>query len=159
MHLQSHGLSCGIAGRTILSDVDLGVPRGRMIALVGVNGSGKSTLIRVLTGLRSPAAGHVMVNGEDLAALPARRRAKMMAHVGQEEAPPDDLLLGEMVVMGRIPHRTPWALGQRSERRIVLDALESVGLEHAAKRRCDYLSGGERRRAMLASGLAQGSEL
>jgi len=159
MHLQSHGLSCGIAGRTILSDVDLTVQRGRMVALVGVNGSGKSTLIRVLTGLRPPMAGSVTVDGTDLASLPARKRATMLAHVGQEESPPEDLLLGEMVAMGRIPHRPPWSVGRRSERRIVRDALDKVGLGHAIDRRCNQLSGGERRRAMLARGIAQGSEL
>ena len=159
MHLQSHGVTCEIAGRTILSDVDLTVARGRMVALVGINGSGKSTLIRVLTGLRSPAGGRVTVDGTDLASLPARRRATLLAHVGQEESPPDDLLLGEMVAMGRIPHRPPWAVGKRSEQGIVHDALDKVGLAHAAERRCNQLSGGERRRAMLARGIAQGSEL
>lgn len=159
MHLQSHGVTCDIAGRTILSDIDLAVERGRMLGLVGVNGSGKSTLIRALTGLRSPAAGHVTIDGTDLASLSARQRATTLAHVGQEESPPSDLLLGEMVAMGRIPHRPPWAVGKRSERGIVRDALDKVGLVHAVDRRCDQLSGGERRRAMLARGIAQGSEL
>src|SRR5699024_11427834 len=108
MHLQSHGVTCEIAGRTILSDVDLTVARGRMVALGGISGSGKSALIRVRTGLGSPAAGQVTLDGTDLASLSARRRATLLAHVGQEESPPDDLLLGEMVAMGRIPHRPPW---------------------------------------------------
>lgn len=159
MHLQSHGVTCDIAGTTILSDIDLTVQRGRMLGLVGVNGSGKSTLIRVLTGLRSPAAGHVTINGTDLASLPSRKRATMLAHVGQEESPPADLLLGEMVAMGRIPHRPPWAVGKQSERALVRDALDAVGLAHAINRRCEQLSGGERRRAMLARGIAQGAEL
>lgn len=159
MHLQSHGVSCEIAGKTILSDIDLTVERGRMVGLVGINGSGKSTLIRVLTGLCSPAAGHVTIDGTDLASMPARKRATMLAHVGQEDSPPDDLLLGEMVAMGRIPHRPPWAVGKQSERGIVRDALDKVGLVHAVNRRCNQLSGGERRRAMLARGIAQGSEL
>lgn len=159
MHLECRRLSCAIGGRTILSGVDLEVPRGKRLALVGVNGSGKSTLLRVLAGLRSPSVGWVAIGGQDLAVLPARKRARLTAYVGQEEAPPADLLLGEMVALGRVPHRPPWAVDGRDERRLVLDALETVGLAADVDRRCDELSGGERRRAMLARGLAQGCDL
>ncbi|GAA1287360.1 ABC transporter ATP-binding protein [Saccharothrix xinjiangensis] len=153
-HLRCRGVRCEVAGRTVVSDVDLDVPPGRMLALVGTNGSGKSTLIRALAGLRVPAAGLVTVDGEDLHAFSARRRARTIAYVGQEEAPPEDLLVGELVALGRVPHRPPWAFG-RAERAITLEALEAVGLAHAVDRRCDRLSGGERRRVMLARALAQ----
>lgn len=159
MHLQCRDIHCQISGHTILSDVDLDVPHGTMLGLVGLNGSGKSTLIHVLAGLRAPAAGTVHIDGYDLASLSSRQRARLLAHVGQEESPPEDLLLGEMVAMGRIPHRPPWSLGNDSERDLTLSSLGAVGLADAADRRCDQLSGGERRRAMLARGLAQGSDL
>ena len=55
-HLTCRGLAAAIDGRTIVSGVDLTVPRGSMLAVVGRNGSGKSTLIRALVGLREPAA-------------------------------------------------------------------------------------------------------
>ncbi len=157
-HLCCHGVRCEIGGRTIVSDVDLEVPRGEMVALVGINGSGKSTLIRALCGLRASAAGRITVDDQDVHTLPARRRARLIAYVGQEETPPEDLLVGEMVALGRVPHRPPWALG-RVERAITLDALAAVDLAHAVDRRCDQLSGGERRRATLARALAQGAEL
>ncbi|MEV0618199.1 ABC transporter ATP-binding protein [Nonomuraea sp. NPDC050404] len=152
-------MRCEVAGRTILSDVDLDVAYGRMLAIVGVNGSGKTTLIRALTGLSRPAAGQVTIGGQNVADLRARRRAALIAYVAQEETPSEDLLVGEMVALGRIPHRPPWALGGRSERRIVLDALAAVGLAEVVDRRCGRLSGGERRRVMLARALAQRSEL
>ncbi len=158
-HLQCRGLACEIGGRTIVSGVDLDVPRGAMVALVGPNGSGKSTLIRSLVGLRPSAAGWVHVDGTDLSALTARQRATRLAHVGQEEGPPEDLLVGEMVAMGRIPHRPPWGFDQSAERPIVMEALEMVGMAEHVDRPCQHLSGGERRRVMLARGIAQGSEL
>ncbi|WEV77676.1 ABC transporter ATP-binding protein [Janibacter cremeus] len=158
-HLSCRGLTCAIGDRTILSDVDLDIGRGEMVALVGRNGSGKSTLIRSLTGLRPPVAGSVHVDGSDLTALSPRRRAGHLAHVGQEEGPPEDLLVGEMVALGRIPHRPPWSGGTKGEERIVLDALAAVGLAEQVDRPCQHLSGGERRRAMLARGLAQGTDL
>ncbi|BDE66744.1 hypothetical protein TPCU411_03490 [Cutibacterium acnes] len=64
-----------------------------------------------------------------------------------------------MVALGRTPHRKPWQVGQRSERAIIRDALALVGLDHLIDRRCDHLSGGERRRAVIARGLAQGADL
>lgn len=159
MRLRCRGVRCEIGGRAIVSDVDLEVGPGRMLALVGVNGSGKTTLIKALAGLRPPAAGVVTLDGEDVAAMRPRRRASLIAHVAQEESPPDDLLVGEAVALGRIPHRPPWALDRRTERRIVLDALAAVDLADAADRRCGRLSGGERRRVMLARGLAQGTDV
>lgn len=158
-HLTCRGLAAAIDGRTIVSGVDLTVPRGSMLAVVGRNGSGKSTLIRALVGLRRPVAGSVHVDGADLTTLPARQRATRVAHVGQEDAPPEDLLVGEMVAMGRIPHRPPWAVDAKGERRLVLDALDAVGLAYKVDHPCQHLSGGERRRAMLARGIAQGTDL
>ncbi len=158
-HLSCRDLTCQIDGRTIVSGVDLDVPRGSMLAIVGRNGSGKSTLIRSLIGLRPAATGVVHLDGVDLSTLTPRQRATRLAHVGQEEGPPEDLLVGEMVAMGRIPHRPPWSFDERAERPIVLDALAAVGMAEMVDRPCQHLSGGERRRAMLARGIAQGSDL
>ena len=158
-HLSCRDLTCEIGGRTIVSGVDLDVPRGSMLAIVGRNGSGKSTLIRSLIGQRPAAAGVVHLDGVDIATLTPRQRATRLAHVGQEEGPPEDLLVGEMVAMGRIPHRPPWSLNEKAERPIVLEALASVGMAEMVDRPCQHLSGGERRRAMLARGIAQGSDL
>lgn len=159
VHLRCRDLACAIDGRTIVSGIDLDVPRGSMVALVGRNGSGKSTLIRSLIGLRQAAAGSVHVDGTDLTRLSPRQRATRLAYVAQEEGPPEDLLVGEMVAMGRIPHRPPWALDEKGERHLVLDALDRVGLADQVDHPCQHLSGGERRRAMLARGIAQGSDL
>lgn len=158
-HFTSHGLTCAIGGHPIVSGVDLDIAKGEMVALVGRNGSGKSTLIRTLVGLLPAVTGSVHVDGADLRTLTPRQRAGHLAYVGQEEAPPEDLLVGEMVAMGRIPHRPPWSVGAKGERRIVLDALASVGLAHKVDHPCQHMSGGERRRAMLARGLAQGTDL
>lgn len=157
--LTASGLDCSIGATPILSNVELTLPPGTMTALVGVNGSGKSTLMRVLAGINPPAAGTVLLDGSDLHLMPPRVRSRRLAFVGQEEAPPEDLLLAEMVSMGRIPYRPPWAIGGPKERELVMATLDEVGLSDLADRRCDQLSGGERRRALLARGLAQGTEL
>ena len=157
--LRAEDLNCTIGHRTIVSDINLDVAPGTMTAIVGVNGVGKSTLMRVLAGIRPPASGRVLVGDDDLARLSGRQRARRLAFVAQEEAPPDELTLAEMVTLGRLPHLMPWQVGGSAERRLVANCLEMVGLTHLADRRCNHLSGGERRRAMLAKGLAQGTGL
>ena len=158
-HLTATGVAASIGGRVIVEGVDLDVPPGTACAIVGTNGAGKSTLLRALTGITAPTAGIVRINGAHLHQLAPRDRAKLIAFVGQEEAPPAELLLGEMVSLGRVPRRPPWAVGGATERTIVCEALDAVGLADRIDDPCDRLSGGERRRAMLARGLAQGSPL
>ncbi|MBP2471660.1 iron complex transport system ATP-binding protein [Crossiella equi] len=158
-HLAAHGLSCTIGGRTVLRGVDLEVARGEVLGLVGPNGSGKSTLLRTLSGLRAPTDGRVLLDGADLHRLPTRTRAQRIAVVGQEEELPADLLVGELVALGLTPHRSPWAGGGRRERDTVREALSTVDLADAVDRPVEQLSGGERRRVLLARGLAQDAPL
>ncbi|RRD45920.1 ABC transporter ATP-binding protein [Tessaracoccus sp. OH4464_COT-324] len=157
--LDAENLTCKIGHRVIVRDVSLSVEPKTMTAIIGVNGVGKSTLMRALAGINPPANGRVLVDGKDLTALTPRERARSIAFVAQEEAAPEDLTLTEMIMLGRLPHLMPWAVGSARERKIVSDCLELVGLTKLANRRCSQLSGGERRRAMLAKGLAQGTEL
>jgi iron complex transport system ATP-binding protein len=158
-HLQATGLTCTIGRRQILTGVDLAVKHGETIAVVGPNGSGKSTLLRVLAGTRPPAAGRLTLGGVDLGEMAARRRARAIALVGQEDELPADLLVGEFVALGRTPHRMPWAGGDAAELDIVLGALARVELADAIARPVDQLSGGERRRVVLARALAQDANL
>jgi iron complex transport system ATP-binding protein len=157
--LATQRLACTIGRRTILRDVDLEVRPGEVLGLVGANGTGKSTLLRVLAGVRRPAAGQVLLDGQSLATLRSQERARRIAFVAQEEAGHSDLLVGEMVALGRVPHTRAWGGLDERSRQAVLDALEQVGLAHAVNQPLDQLSGGERRRALIARGLAQGAPL
>ncbi|GAA1873353.1 ABC transporter ATP-binding protein [Pseudonocardia alni subsp. carboxydivorans] len=155
MSLRAEGLTCVLGGRTVLTGIDLAVEPGEVLGVVGPNGSGKSTLLRALAGIRGPAAGRVLLDGTPLTALRARQRARRIAFVGQEEDLPPDLCAGEVVALGLVPHRPPWAGGDALERAAVTAALAAVELDGLADRPVDRLSGGERRRVLLARGLAQ----
>ena len=158
-HLEAIGLGCAIGRHEILRDVDLTVVRGETIGVVGPNGSGKSTLLRTLAGILPAVAGQVRLLGAPLHERSARQRAREVAMVGPEEAPDDDLLVGELVALGRTPHRAPWSSGGAGERREVVRALAAVEMSDAIDRPVRQLSGGERRRALLARGLAQDAPL
>lgn len=150
-----HDVACAIGQHTILSDVNFTIPQHARVALVGTNGAGKSTLLRVLAGVVPAAAGEVRLAGRDLTSLSAPERAKEIAFVSQEESPSADLLLHEVVALGRVPHRKPWSGGGNTDDHIVSESLAAVELLDLANRPGHQLSGGQRRRAMIARGLAQ----
>lgn len=155
MQFTTHDLAAQIDRRTIVSNVNLDLTPGTVTAIIGLNGSGKSTLLRALAGITAPAHGRVLLDGVDLHRMPSRRRAHHIAFVAQEDTPPDDLLVHELVALGRTPYQRPWGQGGRDERHLVDAALDQVGMLPAAQRTCSHLSGGERRRVMLARGLVQ----
>lgn len=160
MHCQAQGIACGFDTKTtILKDISFSVEQGTMTAIVGVNGVGKSTLLRALAGITQPHAGVVTVNGHDIHKIRAKKRAMMLTFVGQEEQPPVDLSVEEVVALGRLPYIKSWQLGSKNERDIVEHSLELVGLAGRRKALCSELSGGQRRRVLLARGFAQQTDL
>ncbi|WP_110208053.1 ABC transporter ATP-binding protein [Nocardioides daejeonensis] len=156
-HLEARGVACGRGRRTVVAGVDLRLARGSRLAVVGPNGAGKSTLLRALAGLDRPHAGEVRLDGIPLGELGARARARALAIVSQHETPPADLLVQELVGLGRLPHRSPWATddGQEWTER----ALARLDLTSFATRSVDQLSGGELRRVLVARALAQEADL
>ena len=153
--LTVNNLTAGIDGKAIVNDVNFFAPAGSMTAIVGVNGAGKSTLLRALAAIVKPMAGTVCIGDCDITRLTARQRATLIAMVGQEEDPPGDLTVFEMTALGRIPHMAPWQAGGKEEKLAVRQALAQVGMSEFHDRLCGKLSGGQRRRALLARGLAQ----
>lgn len=149
------GISATLGRRQILTDVDLDAPAGSIVAVIGPNGSGKSTLLRCIVGLLAPTHGRITIGGNDIGALSPRDRARRVAFVPQEADLPPDLLVGEYVALGRLPYTPPWSLGRAGDADAVARALAAVGLADAHHTPVLALSGGERRRVMLARGLAQ----
>ncbi|MCS7482425.1 ABC transporter ATP-binding protein [Umezawaea endophytica] len=155
MRIEARHLSWGVPGRTIVREVDLVVEPGQTVGLLGPNGSGKSSLLRCLAGLRSPTAGHVRYDGADIAGWPARTRARHVAFVEQTADTDSDLTVGEVVLLGRTAHGSPWRGPDATDRAVAAAALDRLDLAALADRPWKQLSGGERQRTHLARALAQ----
>ena len=151
--LQTMGLQVALSGTSVLHDVNVAIPRGRWTSLVGPNGAGKSTLLCAMAGLL-PVQGRIELEGEDLHAMPATRRARQLAWMGQSEAVGDDLSALDVALLGRLPHQS-WLSGlDASDYAHAEQALRSMHAWQWRDRYVGTLSGGERQRILLARALA-----
>ncbi|MCT9115539.1 ABC transporter ATP-binding protein [Cupriavidus gilardii] len=153
--LATTGLFAGHGGRPLLGPLDLAIPSGRFVCLLGANGAGKSTLIRTLCAMQAPVAGQVHLDGEPIHAMSAAQRARRLAVVLTERVDGTLMRGYELASMGRYPY-LGWA-GRLSadDHRIVHQALSSAGALSLADRLVAELSDGERQKIMIARALAQ----
>ncbi|WP_031023057.1 ABC transporter ATP-binding protein [Streptomyces sp. NRRL S-1314] len=140
----------------LVEDVSLTARPGEVIGLVGPNGSGKSSLLRAVYRVLRPVSGRVAVDGADAWSLPVRRLARTVAAVVQESGGVDlDLTVREVVAMGRTPHKRLLDGDTLEDAGLIKSALAAVDATELAHRAFDRLSGGERRRVLIARALAQ----
>lgn len=148
-------MTAGYREAVVLRGVSLAARPGELVAVLGPNGSGKSTLLRVLAGTLSPSAGRVALEGRALAELSRRQVARVVAVVPQESDVAFGFTVGEVVAMGRAPRQGGLLIPSEEDRRLTLEALRQCELESLVSRPVGELSGGERRRVVLARALAQ----
>jgi manganese transport system ATP-binding protein len=141
-----------------LDSVTFQVRPGRVCGVIGMNGSGKSTLFKSIMGLVRPEAGHVLVDGRSPTQA---RRAGMVGYVPQSEDVDWSfpLSVGEVVMMGRYGQLGWTRRPRRADREAVAAALAQVELTELAAGQCSDLPGGQRKRAFVARGIAQGAQV
>lgn len=136
------------AGPPVLSDLSCSLPAGELVVLLGPNGGGKTTFFRALTGELQPRSGSLSVDGA-------------VAHLSQRDGSRVDFPVSalDVVMMGTIGEQSFWrrtSAGQRERARQVLDR---VGLLELANRTYGELSGGQRRRVLLARTIVSGAPI
>ena len=157
-----HQVTKDFAETRALDAVDLTVPAGQMLAILGSSGSGKSTLLRTLNGLVVPTSGKVHVLGCDVTSARGQQMRKLRCGVGfifQQFGLVGRLTVMENVLSGALGRiRFPRAGVLAYPRQLRLDALghlERVGLADRAFQRSDTLSGGQQQRVAIARTLMQ----
>lgn len=143
-------ISLSYGSKSILRNASLQIGKGELCALVGRNGAGKSTLLRALTTLDD-----VLINGVRCADLTAEQLARSVAIVTTKPLRIDNLRAKEVVAMGRAPYTNWIGRLQDIDRKIVIEALEMVGMTDFAERDIATLSDGELQRVMIARAIAQ----
>ncbi|MCA0405632.1 MAG: ABC transporter ATP-binding protein [Proteobacteria bacterium] len=152
--ITARGLSVSLAGRSIISPLDLEFSSGQLVVLLGPNGAGKTTLLRALAGLQ-PAHGHIALEGAALGDVPRAALARKLAFLPQGHHAHWPLAVREIVALGRLPHglNDPARPGKQ-DRAAVERALMRMDVAHLAERAITTLSGGERARVMMSRVLA-----
>lgn len=157
--LEVQGLELAYGSKVIQRDLGFSVRRGSIFAVMGGSGCGKSTVLRSMVGLLRPAAGRVLVGGEDYWSSDAARREAIGRRFGvlfQNGALWSSLSVAENVAL---PLRMFTRLDNAAIDSLVRLKLALVGMEHAATLSPSELSGGMRKRAGLARALALDPEI
>ncbi len=148
------GVSFSYGELEVLKDASFHIHEGEFAALIGPNGSGKTTILKLILGLARPASGRIEVFGRD-----AGEAQREVGYVPQAAAydPAFPVTVESVVRMGRL--RGTLGRYRREDRGAVLAAMEDAGVADLARRRYAELSGGQRRRVLVARALAAGARL
>lgn len=152
--VEFRSVSKSFGARPVLDAVDLSVPAGRSLCILGRSGTGKSVTLKTIVGLIRPDAGAVLIDGRDVTGLSSRELAPVRRRIGflfQNAALFDSITVGENVAF---PLRRHARLGEADVRARVGRLLADVGLEREYDKMPADLSGGMRKRAGLARAMA-----
>ncbi|MFE6399112.1 ABC transporter ATP-binding protein [Streptomyces alboflavus] len=157
--LTARELTLAYEDRTVVHDLDLAIPDGKVTVIVGPNACGKSTTLRALGRLLKPRGGSVLLDGEALAKLPTRHIAQQVGLLPQTPVAPEAITVGDLVARGRQPHQRWWQQWSDADETAVTEAMERTDVAALAERSVDELSGGQRQRVWIAMALAQQTDI
>lgn len=157
--LTARELTLAYDDHTVVHELDLAVPDGRVTVIVGPNACGKSTTLRALGRLLRPKGGSVLLDGAELARIPTKRIARSIGLLPQSPAAPEAITVADLVSRGRQPHQRWWQQWSDEDERAVTDAMTRTDVTELADRPVDELSGGQRQRVWIAMALAQETDL
>ncbi|KJL48454.1 putative siderophore transport system ATP-binding protein YusV [Microbacterium hydrocarbonoxydans] len=157
--LAAESLVAGYGGRTIVDDVDLELPAGRITVIVGANACGKSTLLKTMSRLITPESGAVVLDGKKISEVHTKELARTLGLLPQQPIAPEGIAVADLVGRGRHPHQKLFRSWTAEDDRAVVEALEATGTADLADRSVDELSGGQRQRVWIAMALAQETDI
>lgn len=159
-HVEIHGVTVRFGRQTVLRDINLSIPRGQTVALLGESGCGKTVLMKTVIGLVKPTAGEIVYNGRNLAKLSDAELTQLRTRFGfvfQQAALFDSMTIQQNVAF---PLRQHTRQSESEMNRTVLQRLAEVGLpDGVVQKKPAELSGGMRKRVGLARALAMNPEI
>ena len=155
MNICATDIKMEIGNNQILKGVSIDSKSREFIGIIGPNGSGKSTLLKCIYRTLKPNNGCIMLGRQDISKMSVKESAKKLAVVAQHNYYNFDFSVGEVVLMGRSPHKKSLEPDNSEDYDIVNESLEKVGMLGFKNRSFSTLSGGEQQRVILARALAQ----
>lgn len=151
----------GAGGIVALRDVSIDVKEGEFLVILGPSGAGKSTLMRCINRLVEPTSGRILLDGREVTSRRRQLRAarRDIGMVFQQFNLVKRLSVLMNVLSGRLAYHTFWPSllyrFDQDDKRVAIECLTRVNMEHKAFQRADTLSGGEQQRVAIARALAQ----
>ena len=158
MSLSTQHLTLGYQQRSVIEDLTLSIPAGKVTVLIGSNGCGKSTLLKSLARLMDPQSGAVILDGIDIHQRPTAEIARKLAILTQMPTAPEGITVRQLVSLGRFPWQSWLRQWSPEDEECVEQALHLTGMLELQHRPVDALSGGQRQRAWIAMTLAQNTD-
>ena len=151
MILRAENLMKSYSGKKVVKDVSLQLKQGEIVGLLGPNGAGKTTTFYMIVGLIKPNSGKIYLNEKDITKFPMYKRAQSgIGYLAQEAS-----VFRKMTVENNILSVLQLTnLSKKEQINKMESLLDEFGLTNIRKNRGDLLSGGERRRTVIARALA-----
>jgi iron complex transport system ATP-binding protein len=153
--LAAKEVAVSVGARQLVSGLSISFAPGEFVAVLGRNGCGKTLTLHTLAGLRKPAAGTVLLDGNAVEERDRRAVARRLGLLAQDLDEGFVTTATETVLIGRHPHLEFWQWESAQDGELARKALSAVDLADFGDRRTDTMSGGEQRRVAIASLLAQ----
>lgn len=141
-------------GEKILNDVNFTVEGNQVLTILGANGVGKTTLIKCMLGLHNWSSGATLIDGVAAKEVGFKEFWKKIGYVPQAKLSAFVYTVEEMVLLGRSSHLKVTELPNEKDKKIVHDALKSIGIYHLRHKLCSQISGGELQMVLIARALA-----
>ncbi|MDX1303237.1 Fe(3+) dicitrate ABC transporter ATP-binding protein FecE [Photobacterium sp.] len=157
--LKTQNLSVAYGKQTIIPNLSVSIPKGKITALIGPNGCGKSTLLKTLVRINKPATGEVLLEDKPLSTYGDKTLARLLSLLPQILVSPEGITVRKLVEYGRSPYVSHWGRLGQEDQMIVEQAMRDTGVLEFADKPVESLSGGQRQRAWIAMVIAQDTEV
>lgn len=152
-------LSVAYGDTTIIENLSVTIPKGKVTALIGPNGCGKSTLLKTLSRINKPKSGEVFIEQTSLGRIKDKVLAQQLSLLPQVLISPEGITVRKLVEYGRSPYVPHWGRLSQADKKIVEQAMTETGVLELAEQNVESLSGGQRQRAWIAMVLAQDTDI
>ncbi|MFJ7338562.1 ABC transporter ATP-binding protein [Streptomyces sp. NPDC101110] len=157
--LSAENVTLAYDQRVIAEQLSVEIPDRSFTVIVGPNACGKSTLLRALSRMLKPSEGRVLLDGNVIQSMPAKKVARTLGLLPQSSIAPDGITVADLVGRGRYPHQGILRQWSADDERVVQESMRQTGVAELGDRYVDELSGGQRQRVWIAMALAQQTPL
>ena len=159
MYFGFQNITVAYGKKTVIEDLNVEFPKGKITTIIGQNGCGKSSLLKTVSKAVTPQQGKILYQDQELSQYPPKFLAQKIAYLAQVHTSPPDIDVRTLVSYGRYPHSKLGRGMTVKDAQVIDQALEMTGIRHMEYQSLSTLSGGERPRAWIAMTIAQEPEI